>query len=164
MINLPREQWVRALSVIPEEALASVVQNFPDAWEVTPNALPQEGLGLLKFRDSALGDAFYLGEFPLATCWLSIITPDAVSAEGAAMVMDDRADRAEQMALCDAVLSAQLPGWEAVAKLIEQGGEQLALKARERKSMLAKTRVDFSLLDDVGLDDVGLDDVGEDHA
>lgn len=152
MSNLPREQWVRALSAIPEGALASAVQNFPDAWKVTPKALPQEGLGLLKFRDSALGDAFYLGEFPLATCWLSITTPDGVSAEGAAMVMDDRAERAEQMALCDAVLSSRLPGWETVAKLIEQGCEQLALKARERKSMLAKTRVDFSLLDDAGED------------
>ncbi|MES9942478.1 MAG: phosphonate C-P lyase system protein PhnG [Candidatus Thiodiazotropha sp. 6PLUC7] len=150
MSNLPREQWVRALSAVPEEALASAVQNFPNAWKVTPKALSQEGLGLLKFRDSALGDAFYLGEFPLASCWLSITTPDGVNAEGAAMVMDDRAERAEQMALCDAVLSSRLPGWEAVAKLIDQGCEQLALKARERKTMLAKTRVDFSLLDDVG--------------
>ncbi|MET0043030.1 MAG: phosphonate C-P lyase system protein PhnG [Candidatus Thiodiazotropha sp. 6PLUC3] len=150
MSNLPREQWVRALSAVPEEALASAVQNFPNAWKVTPKALSQEGLGLLKFRDSALGDAFYLGEFPLASCWLSITTPDGVNAEGAAMVMDVRAERAEQMALCDAVLSSRLPGWEAVAKLNDQGCEQLALKARERKTMLAKTRVDFSLLDDVG--------------
>lgn len=151
-MNLPREDWVSAMSAVPEQKLAHVANSFPKDWKVTPKALPQEGLGLLKMRDSALGDAFYLGEFPLATCWLSITTKDGTSAEGAATVMDDRVERAEQMALCDAVLSARLPGWEAVEQLIEEGRDRRHSMARERKSMLAKTRVDFSLLDDVGED------------
>jgi len=151
-MNLPREDWVSAMSAVPEQKLAHVANSFPKDWKVTPKALPQEGLGLLKMRDSALGDAFYLGEFPLATCWLSITTKDGTSAEGAATVMDDRIERAEQMALCDAVLSAHLPGWEAVEQLIEEGCERRHSTARERKSMLARTRVDFSLLDDVGED------------
>lgn len=151
-MNLPREDWVSAMSAVSEEKLAQVANSFPKDWKVTPKALPQEGLGLLKMRDSALGDAFYLGEFPLATCWLSITTLDGTAAEGAATVMDDRIERAEQMALCDAVLSARLPGWEAVAQLIQEGRERRRSMARERKSMLAKTRVDFSLLDDVGED------------
>jgi alpha-D-ribose 1-methylphosphonate 5-triphosphate synthase subunit PhnG len=153
MNHLAREQWVSALSIVPEQSLESLAKSFPKSWKVTPKALPQIGLGMLKLRDSTLGDAFYLGEFPLATCWLSVITEDGEHAEGSALVMDERVDRAEQMALCDAVLSSQLPGWERVAALIEQGMELRARQIRERKAILARTRVDFSLLDDVGNDD-----------
>jgi alpha-D-ribose 1-methylphosphonate 5-triphosphate synthase subunit PhnG len=151
--TLAREQWVSALNMVPEQSLTCLANSFPKSWKVTPKALPQSGLGMLKLRDSALGEAFYLGEFPLATCWLKVATEDGEIAQGAAMVMDDRVDRAEQMALCDAVLSARLPGWERVAALIEQGQSLRAEQAYERKAVLAATRVDFSLLDDVGDDD-----------
>jgi alpha-D-ribose 1-methylphosphonate 5-triphosphate synthase subunit PhnG len=56
------------------------------------------------------------------------------------------------MALCDAVLSARLPGWEQVEDLLEIGLQVQEDESRERKSLLAKTRVDFSLLDDAGDD------------
>ena len=153
MIDLPREEWLSALSAVPEAALDRVAQSFPNTWKIRPKALPQTGLGMLKMRDAALGDAFYLGEFPLATCWVTVTTDDCVTAEGAALLMDDRIERAEQLALCDAVLSAGLPGWEAVANLVAQGTRRRHEIQCERKSMLARTRVDFTLLDDVGDED-----------
>jgi alpha-D-ribose 1-methylphosphonate 5-triphosphate synthase subunit PhnG len=153
MTKLAREQWVSALNMVPEQSLECLANSFPKSWKVTPKALPQSGLGMLKLRDTALGEAFYLGEFPLATCRLIVTTEDGASAEGAAMVMDDRVDRAEQLALCDAVLSARLPGWQRVVALIELGQALCTDQAYERKAVLAATRVDFSLLDDVGDDD-----------
>jgi alpha-D-ribose 1-methylphosphonate 5-triphosphate synthase subunit PhnG len=153
MNNLSREEWVSALSAVPEAALREVVDAFPATWTVRPKALPQAGLGMLKMRDSALGEPFYLGEFPLTTCWVKVTTETGDVAEGAALVMDDRIERAEKMALCDAVLASRLPGWEQVMELVKQGAERRRDIARERKSMLARTRVDFSLLDDVGDDD-----------
>ncbi|MES9991415.1 MAG: phosphonate C-P lyase system protein PhnG [Candidatus Thiodiazotropha sp.] len=153
MTDLPREQWVSALSAVPEQRLTRLADSFPQSWKVKPKALPQSGLGMLKLRETTQGDAFYLGEFPLATCWLRITTELGDSAEGCALVMDDRVERAEQMALCDAVLSAHLPGWEQVEALIDEGLEILSKQSLERKSILARTRVDFSLLDDVGDED-----------
>ncbi|MEW8265731.1 MAG: phosphonate C-P lyase system protein PhnG [Candidatus Thiodiazotropha sp.] len=153
MSNLSREEWVGALSAVPEQSLARLTERFPRSWKVTPKALPQSGLGMLKLRETTLGDAFYLGEFPLATCWLRVTTERGEQAEGCALVMDDRVERAERMALCDAVLAARLPGWEEVAALIEEGIELRAQQSRERKAILARTRVDFSLLDDVGDED-----------
>jgi alpha-D-ribose 1-methylphosphonate 5-triphosphate synthase subunit PhnG len=150
MPNLTREQWVSALSMVPELSLERLVKSFSKTWKVTPKAAPQSGLGMLKLRDTTLGEAFYLGEFPLVSCWLNVTTETGERAQGSALVMDDRVDRAEQMALCDAVLSAQLPGWERVAALIEEGEQMRARQACERKAILARTRVDFSLLDDVG--------------
>ena len=153
MTNLPREQWVHALSALPEARLQAVVDALPADLRVSPKALPQAGLGMLKMRDSAFGDAFYLGEFPLAGCWVTVTTPEGRSIEGAAWIMDDRTEYAEQLALCDAVMAGRLPGWEAVAELLDHGMRERARRASERKAMLARTKVDFSLLDDVGDDD-----------
>lgn len=149
----PREEWLAALSAVPEERLNSVIDPIAARLKVSPRALPQAGMGMLKMRDTALNEAFYLGEFPLATCWVSVSDEEGREVEGAAQVMDDRVERAERLALCDAVLAGRLPGWESVNELVEQGVEQRRRVAAERKAMLLRTRVDFSLLDDIGGED-----------
>ncbi len=121
--------------------------------KIRPRALPQAGLGMLKLKDSALQDEFYLGEFPLASAWLEVSTKHGQRAEGAAQVMDDRVELAEALALCDAILSAQLPGWQQVAMLVDKGLAQQQHIQQQRKRILAHTQVNFSLLDDVGDDD-----------
>lgn len=113
-------------------------------------SIPQSGLGMLKLKDSAFDEPFYLGEFPLATAWVEVQTPEGIIAEGAAQIMDDRIELAEALALCDAVLSARLPGWQQLAEMLEEGMSVLKAIRQERKQMLASTLVDFSLLDDVG--------------
>lgn len=150
IIQIPREQWVAALSKVPEQTLGDTLDKLTQDWEVKAKTLPQSGLGMLKVRDSALGDDYYMGEFPLASCWLSVQTEQGQIAEGAAWIMDDSVERAEQMALCDAILSSRLSGWEQVLELLEQGRKIQVDEKNERKSLLAKTRVNFSLLDDVG--------------
>jgi alpha-D-ribose 1-methylphosphonate 5-triphosphate synthase subunit PhnG len=150
MTEWPREVWISALTAIPDETLKEVISRLSSNWSVRPKALPQAGLGMLKMRDTALGDPFYMGEFPLASCWVSVTTDKGEQAEGAALVMDDRVEYAEHLALCDAVLSAGLPGWEAVSALLDQGMARRREIQQERKSILARTRVDFALLDDVG--------------
>jgi alpha-D-ribose 1-methylphosphonate 5-triphosphate synthase subunit PhnG len=108
---------------------------------------------MIQLNDSAFDEPFYLGEFPLASAWVEVRTADGQVAEGAAQIMDDRIELAETLALCDAVLSARLPGWEQLAELLQQGMEIIETTRQERKQMLASTQVDFSLLDDMGDDD-----------
>jgi alpha-D-ribose 1-methylphosphonate 5-triphosphate synthase subunit PhnG len=153
MSELAREEWVSALSAVSESRLSAVVKALASDWQIRPKTLPQAGLGMLKMRDSALNEPFYLGEFPLASCSVTVTTGSGETAEGAALVMDDRVERAEELALCDAVLAARLPGWRQVYELLQEGMARRAENSRERKAMLARTRVDFSLLDDVGGDD-----------
>jgi alpha-D-ribose 1-methylphosphonate 5-triphosphate synthase subunit PhnG len=107
---------------------------------------------MLKLRDSAFEESFYLGEFPLASAWLEVQTPEGLVAEGAAKVMDDRVELAEALALCDAVLSAQLPGWEILNNMLQEGISIRETVKHERKHMLASTQVDFSLLEDAAPD------------
>ncbi len=148
MTDIPRENWQRALQALPETQLTELLAGFPECWKVEPMSLPQSGLGLLQLRESTLGEAFYLGEFPLSDCHIRITTDSGICAEGGARILDDRLQRAEHMAICDAVLSARLPGWEKVALLVEQGEQCRQRIADERKSILARTRVDFSLLEE----------------
>ena len=150
MIN--RTQWPRALSAISTEELLTITGNLTKDWKVRPKSIPQAGLGMLKLNDSAFEEPFYLGEFPLASVWLEIQMPNGQVAEGAAQIMDDRLDLAEALALCDAIMSAQLPGWEIVAEKVDQGISICEEISRKRKKMLASTQVDFSLLDDVTKD------------
>lgn len=146
---IDRTAWISALSALPTEQLLSYTAELSSDWTIRPKSIPQSGLGMLKLNDSAFEEAFYLGEFPLASAWLEIKTSEGVIAEGAAQVMDDRVEIAEALALCDAVLSAKLPGWDQLNKMVNQGMKIREATNQDRKHMLASTRVDFSLLDDV---------------
>lgn len=147
-----RASWVSALSALPEETLLSMTSELSDGWDIRPKSIPQSGLGLLKLNDSAFNTPFYLGEIPIASAWLEVTTSQGQRAEGAAQIMNDRIELAEALALCDAVLSARLTGWERVAAMVETGILQKEIINRQRKRLLAHTQVDFSLLDDVGED------------
>jgi len=147
---IERSQWGRALQALPEEQILSLAKEMMSAWRVRPKVVPQAGLGMLKLKDSTLCEPFYLGEFPLATAWIEVETADGTLAEGAAQIMSDRTELAEAFALCDAVLAERLPGWEQVADLLAEGVAIRAQMAEERKQILSRTQVDFSLLDDVG--------------
>jgi alpha-D-ribose 1-methylphosphonate 5-triphosphate synthase subunit PhnG len=153
MNEIAREDWLSALSAVPEDQLATVVDALSSGWKISPTTLPQAGLGMLRMRDGALNEPFHLGEFPLASCRISVTTESGETAEGAALVMDDRVERAERLALCDAILAARLPGWRQVFALLFDGMARREDLNYARKAMLARTRVDFTLLDDVGGDD-----------
>jgi len=149
-----RRNWVSALNAIPSNELISTVEELTEDWIVRPKSIPQSGLGMLKIKDSAFNESFFLGEFPFASAWVEIVTPEGLSAEGAAQVMDDRVELAEALALCDAILSARVPGWEQISALVEKGMMIRKTISLERKQILARTQVDFSLLDDVGEENV----------
>jgi len=147
---IQRTIWVSALKELPAKDLLAMTTEVSKDWMLRPKSLPQSGLGMMKLKDSAFNEAFYLGEFPISTAWLEVTTADGLKAEGAAQVMDDNVEIAEALALCDAVLSSELPGWQQVYNMVEQGVAIREKTKRERKVMLARTRVNFSLLDNVG--------------
>ncbi len=153
MIEIERTEWVAALSLRPLDGLAALLEEVCQGWQIRPKTLPQSGLGIMKMRESALNQGFYLGEFPLATAWLELELPDGQRAEGAAQVLDDREALAEALALCDAILANRLPGWQKVATELAEGERLRQLEARKRKAMLARSRVDFNLLDAVDDDE-----------
>lgn len=147
--------WLRALHTRPADHLHSLVRELGEqaGWRVRDKTLPQSGLAMLQLTDSALQDNFNLGEIPLSSAHVVISLADGSEVEGAAQVMGEGRQLAASLAVCDAVLRHRLPGFERVEDAVSQGMATLSQQHRERQSMLARTRVDFSLLDSVDDDD-----------
>ncbi|GAB4289972.1 MAG: hypothetical protein Kow0083_02850 [Methylophaga sp.] len=144
-----RTNWVRLLMGCPASQVCELAQQLSSQWPLRYKSLPQSGLGMMKLRDGAMNEPFYLGEIPLASAWVELTLPSGDKAEGAAQLMSDDQQLAEAVAICDAVLANRLEGAERIMSLLQQGHDIIAREKRHRKQMLQRTRVDFSLLDAV---------------
>ncbi|PKM13007.1 MAG: phosphonate C-P lyase system protein PhnG [Gammaproteobacteria bacterium HGW-Gammaproteobacteria-3] len=152
-MTIKRSDWPRALATQSTKQLTAVLDEMTAHWTITPVQLPQTGLGMLQLRDSAFNDPYFLGEIPLASAWVSIRTEDQQEYQGAAQLMDDDQDKIEALAVADAILAHQLPGWLALYQLVEIGMTKLTTEQNLRSAMLEKTRVDFALLNAAENDD-----------
>lgn len=152
-MNIERKDWIRALTAHPSQTLHALAEQLAEDVAVTPTSLPQAGLGLLTLTDGAFHEQYYLGEFPLSACGLTLTLPDGRSAEGAAQVMADDVQLARTLAILDAILAAQFPGWERVSQCVNAGAQQRTEEDRRRSVMLTATRVDFAMLGNAEEDD-----------
>lgn len=139
-----RSQWPRLLMALPAADVHRAIAALADALAIEDLQLPQSGLGLLTLRDSALGDNYFPGEIPLARARVRVSSGSGC-AEGAALILDDRASLARAIAILDAVLAAKLDGHQALEPLLHAGAERIAQQKAGRGAMLAATRVNFSL-------------------
>lgn len=149
----PRTDWPRYLMAVAPERVKAVANEISGPWTVEDVQIPQAGLALLQLRDGALGDTYFPGEIPLATAWIRIREGDRILGEGAAQLVDDRAGLARAIAVLDAILAAGLAGQETIWSLLEEGRQHVEAIQRDRRRLLAATRVDFSLLGAEEMDD-----------
>ena len=140
-------QWLRSLTALNPETVIQLASKLTQGWKVSYEAIPQKGLSLLQLQDSVFKEPYYLGEIPLSTAQVRLENADGQSYQGGVQVMSDVPDFATSLAICDAIFSNELMGWEQVAELIYRGRAIRQEEDRLRGAMLAKTRVDFSLLD-----------------
>jgi alpha-D-ribose 1-methylphosphonate 5-triphosphate synthase subunit PhnG len=146
MTDIPATELPRRLSALPPAEVQGLADALGREHTVQDVVLPQSGLGLLKLRDGALHDAYYLGEVPLARAQVIVRAGTGREAEGGALILDDRAQQARSFAILDAVYRAGLPGCERVRDLLARGGAALVREERDRRSLAAATKVDFALL------------------
>lgn len=152
-MSYERSTWVYALTALPKEVVSNVVDALLKNYTIKPKALPQSGLGMLQLEDTAFHEPYFLGEFPVSTAWVELSCDDGSLIEGAAQVMDDDQNFANQLAVADAILASQSIGFEKIESLVDQGMSQREKEQEIRKAMLVKTAVDFSLLSTVEDDD-----------
>lgn len=145
-MQLPRSEWPRALTALESARVAAAVAEVAADWTLTPRGVPTAGLAMLQLRDGAFGEAYCLGEATLSTAELVLELPDGRSVAGAAAILADDADLARDVAVCDAVLAARLPGHERIAELVDEGMAARRAEARVRRAILARTRVDFAVM------------------
>ncbi len=143
---MARANWACALAALPAREIHAAAAAIAAGYEVQDIDLPQAGLGLLTLHDAAFHEPFYLGELPAARAQVMVRAPDGRDAHGGAVLLDDRVRLVRALAILDAILAARLPGWEAVASLVERGEALRAQQHAQRRHLLARTRVDFALL------------------
>jgi len=141
-----RAQLPRLLMALPEDEVIGAAASFAKQYTIEDIKLPQAGLGLMQLKDSALQEGYFLGEIPLATAHVVLTDAQQNRTEGAAQIMHSEASLARAIAIMDAVVSAKLNGHERVTQLLARGLTVLTEQQSSRKKMLARTRVDFSLL------------------
>jgi len=145
-VTTPRIHWLRSLTAHSKSAVMAVASLASSGCSVRALAPAQEGLALLTLRDAVLGERFHLGEVPLAEARVEVTSADGRSGRGAARVLDDDAELAAALAVCDAVLTADLPGADEVRRLVVEGAALRAADDDRRRALLDRTRVDFALL------------------
>ena len=139
-------QWLRALTAHNPEVVIQLTARLTQGWQISYETVPQTGLSLLQLQDSVFYEPYYLGEIPLSTAWVKLKIGNGQNYEGAAQVMSDVPNLATSLAICDAILMNQLEGWQEVKDLMEKGRVIRQEEDKLRGAMLAKTKVDFSLL------------------
>lgn len=131
---------------LPEDEVLAIAASIAGQYTIEDIKLPQAGLGLMQVMDSVLNEGYFLGEIPLATAHVVLTDAQQNRTEGAAQIMHSEAALARAIAIIEAVVSARLAGHEAVTQLLARGLTVLTAQKSSRKKMLARTRVDFSLL------------------
>lgn len=145
----PRGSWGRLLALVDRTELLALSRALASQLQVEPTAPPEAGLVLLTLRDGAGGAAFHVGEMPAAQIALRVVAPDGRAGEGGAIVAGEDLERAEAVALFDAILAADLPGAAQVGALLARGAGRAAEVDRQRRLVLARTRVEFGTLGDL---------------
>ncbi|MGF6637849.1 alpha-D-ribose 1-methylphosphonate 5-triphosphate synthase subunit PhnG [Paraburkholderia sp. MM5496-R1] len=141
-----RGDWMRYWTNVPVERIRVLAHRICEQFQVEDLEIPQSGLALVPLTDAALGETYYLGEIPLAKAHVRLTDPQGGTAEGAAIVMDDRTSLIRALAILDAVTAAAWPGHDAALELLREGERSVEATAADRKKLLAATRVDFALL------------------
>ncbi|NER28168.1 MAG: phosphonate C-P lyase system protein PhnG [Symploca sp. SIO1C4] len=139
-------QWLRALTAHAPEIVIQLAARLTQGWQISYETIPQTGLSLLQLEDSVFHEPYYLGEIPLSTAWVKLNIGHGQNYQGAAQVMSDVPNLATSLAICDAIFMNQLEGWQEVADLMARGRVIRQEEDNLRGAMLAKTKVDFSLL------------------
>lgn len=153
MITYDRSLWVKALTAHSPITICNLAEEISKNWQIKHRSLPQNGLSLLTMQDGVFHEPYYLGEIPISQAHLSLSNEQGESYDGAAQVMTDSEDLAVALAVCDAVMAHQLSGWEKVAQSIELGMKKREEENHIRGTILAKTKVNFSLLSQEENDD-----------
>ena len=149
----PRSDWLRCWSALPAPRLQALAAQLEHLYRVECVQPTEAGLGLLPWRETALGEVFFLGEIPLTQARVRLHSADKQQCEGAATLMDDRTSLARALAVLDAVTAANWPGSDQAEELLQLGEQALQRADATRRALLAQTRVNFSAMGTADDDD-----------
>lgn len=157
--RIERRELAACLAAADRDQVLSAAAQLAEGLTVTPLQPAESGLALMQWRDAVMHQPFFLGEVPMARAAVALVDHRGERAEGGAVVMADDAELAQALALLDAVFAHGWPGAGTVEALAGAGAKARERVRAQRQAGLQRTRVDFSLLAQVG-EDAADDDEG----
>ncbi len=150
--------WCVALGRCDREDLEAAVELESERYLIRRMQLSESGLYLLQMADSVQGDPFILADVPVSMASVGLYCREEDDFHlGTAVIMRDDPALAEYIAVGDAVLRNRLEGWESWADLVEIGMIRLNQTRNDRRGILARSRVDLSMLSQAGESEEELD-------
>lgn len=159
-----RSEWAAALLRIEEERVIGLAERLAERYAVRLKRVPKAGLAMMRLRDSVQGQAFNLGELPLSSAHVVFTDKDGNEHEGGSQITRDHEALAVAVAVCDAVMASGVEGCGEVSALIREGSEAVRQESRIRRSMLERSRVSFSLMNQEALPQADASEAEHDHA
>lgn len=121
------------------EALAHEIQSrYPIELIEEPN----QGLVMVKVRETAQKSLFYLGEVLVTECKVGI-----GGAVGVGIIKGDEPEKAYNLAVIDAAYAAQLEETEGWTTVLQSESERIAAERHAYQEKVLRTKVDFETMD-----------------
>lgn len=148
----PRSRWPALLSRLSRDELTASVTALKTAdYTIAPLRQAEDGFALLQLEDSCQYQPFNLGELPLATAVVAVTAPDGTAYEGACQLMTADTELVTAIAVWDAILAAtdaQPAARQQGVALLAEGQKRQDAIDLERKAILARTKVNFTMMDE----------------
>ncbi|WP_053360777.1 phosphonate C-P lyase system protein PhnG [Bacillus sp. FJAT-27251] len=121
---------------------SQLAENIRQNYQVEVIQSPENGLVMMKMRETSQKSLFYPGEVFVTECKVQI-----GETIGIGIVAGDYPELAENLAVIDAAYEAELPETGSWAGLLEQEEQNIRQQRDGARQAILKTKVDFETMD-----------------
>ncbi|MER2057727.1 MAG: phosphonate C-P lyase system protein PhnG [Niallia sp.] len=119
-----------------------LAKQMDDLYEVKVIQEPENGLVMMKVRETSKKTLFYPGEVLVTECKVQV--KDRI---GIGIVSGDQPELAHHLAVIDAAFQADLPETYEWVELLEQEEQNILIKRAAENQSILKTKVNFETMD-----------------
>lgn len=139
---MKRKQRTEILINGSKEVAAAMAKEVLDHYQAEIIEAPNDGLVMVKARESAKKSLFYLGEVFVTECKVRI--NDSI---GIGIVTGHEKELAYQLAVIDAAYQAGLKETETWEELLQEEERMIEIERSARMKQVLKTKVSFETMD-----------------
>lgn len=138
MTKLSRNECIAILSNADRSEVEAAAKMITDKYDVRIVKAPQKTLTMVKMREPVGASVFYLGEILCCEC-----TVDIGGVIGYSVIMGDDFEKAQNCAVIDAAISAELRECQELYAFIVKLGVEQAQERKKLNGEILRSKVDF---------------------
>lgn len=139
---MKRKQRTEILINGSPDIAAAMAGDIKSRYEVAVIEEPNQGLVMVKVKETAQKSQFYLGEVLVTECKVQV-----EGALGVGMVKGNEPDRALNLAVIDAAYTAGLKETASWSAVLQAESDRIAAQRAALHANVLRTRVDFETMD-----------------